>query len=321
MSDRRVRAARIGVVLLAFAAVPLFATSGYRLRVATLAIGFVLFALALNVVFGHTDQLYLFVGGLAGVGGYTTVYTAGVFGVSPWVTIPLGVLLAGVLGATVSYVAAKRRFTVIIIAIFTLALQLALNQFFIGARSITGGSDGIVVEGLGVNNRLTFYLLFFAVLVVYLVGYDRLVHSRYGLAFDALREDELAAQASGIDVVRYKTVAGFLGSLMIGLVGILYGFSEGYMSPSTYSFNSVDVLVLIMLILGGMRTLLGPVVGAVFILSVNEALAGTGGWRTFVFGVLLVILFLYFREGIVPKAREVLAERGVTWESALDRAT
>lgn len=317
MSDRRVRAARIGLVVTAFAALPILATSGYRLRVFTLMVGFALFAIALNVVFGHTDQLFLVVGGLAGVGGYGTVYTAIQLGVTPWLTLPVGILIAGALGGLISYIAAKRKFTVILIAIFTLALQLALSQFFNGARAITGATDGLVVPSLFIEGRLAFYYVFVLVLVVFVVGYDRLVHSRHGLAFEAIRDDELAAASSGIDVVRYKTFAGLLAAMMIGLVGALYGFSEGRLFPAIYAFTAIDVLVLIMLTIGGMRTLYGPIVGAVLIYTINEFLANYGGWRTFVFGVLLIVLFLYFRAGIVPKAAEIAEDRGVDWDGLL----
>lgn len=320
-NERRARAAKVLAMALLFAILPVFATTGYLLRVFTLIVAFALFTIALNVVFGHTDQLFLFVGGLAGVSAYTSAYTATALGVTPWVTLPLGVLVAGVVGTSVSYLAAKRNFSVIIIAIFTLALQLALSEFFVGARSITGGSDGIAIEGLGIDNRMIYYYIFVAVLLVFLVGYDRLVHSRYGLGFDAIREDELAANASGIDVVRYKTFAGFLGALMIGLVGSLYGFSEGYIAPAMFSFTSIDALILIMLTLGGMRTLVGPVVGAVFIFWINQALAGTQGWRSFVFGVLLIVLFLYFRQGFVPWAATILDDRGIDLSSALGRTS
>lgn len=311
MNDRRVRLARIGLVVAAFAVLPAFATSSYRLRVFTLMVGFALFAISLNVVFGHTDQLFLVVGGLAGVGGYGTVYTAIQLGVTPWITLPIGVLIAGALGGVVSYIAAKRHFSVILIAIFTLALQLALSQFFNGARAITGSTDGLVVPSLFIEGRLAFYYIFVVVLFGFVVGYDRLVHSRFGLAFEAIREDELAAASSGIDVVRYKTIAGLLAAVMIGLVGALYGFSEGRLFPAIYAFSAIDVLVLIMLTIGGMRTMLGPIVGAVLIYLINEFLANYGGWRTFVFGVLLIVLFLYFRKGIVPWAADRLDDLGL----------
>ena len=320
-AQRRVRALKILLVAVVFAVLPAFATSGYLLRVFTLMVAFALFALSLNVAFGHTDQLFLFVGAVAGIGGYTTVIVANMLGVTPWLLIPLGVVLAGAVGALVSYIGAKRRFTVILIAVFTLTIELAINQFFVGARSLTGGTTGLRVEGLGLESDMVFYFLFVAVLVAYALLYDRLIHSRFGLAFDAIRQDELAAESIGVDVVRYKTIAGALAAMMIGLAGVLYGFYEGRMYPSTYSFNNIDVAILIMLTLGGMRTLIGPIFGAIFIFWVEEQLAGYSDWRLVVFGVLLIVLFLYFRDGIVPRVGELLAERDLDPESLVDRYT
>lgn len=310
-SQRRVTGLKIGSVAVAFAVLPAILASGYLLRVATLLITFTLFAIALNIVFGHTDQLFLCVGGLAGIGGYTTVITANVVGVTPWVTIPLGALLAGIVGMIISFIAAKYRFTVVIIAIFTIAFQLALTQFFTGARWLTQGSTGIPIDNTGIEDPLVFYYLFVAVLVVFLVGYHRLINSHYGMAFSSIRQDELAAESVGIKIVRYKAAAGFLGSVMFGLVGALYALSEGYISPSVYSFQNIDVMVLIILTVGSMRTLLGPIVGAVIIIAIEETLAATPEWRLVIFGVSLIILFLYFREGIVLKITNFLEEQGI----------
>lgn len=318
MTSVRVRAAKIAAIAGLFLVVPAFATSSYLLRISTLMVVFALFTIALNVVFGHTDQLFLVVGGLGGIGGYTMVLTANELGVTPWVTIPVGVVLAGLVAGGLSYIAAKRRFTVIVIAIFTLAFQLALTEFFIGANTITGGSDGIPVERIGLDDRLVFYYLLVVVLVVYLVGYDRLVNSRYGFAFSSIREDELAAESVGIDAVRYKTAAGLLAGMMIGLTGALYALTEGYISPAVYSFENVDVLILIMLTLGGMRTLVGPVLGAAVVFWLDEFLIEFQQWRLFVFGVLLILLFLYFRDGVVPKVTERLEARDMDLASVLD---
>lgn len=308
MTDERIRALKLGGIAIAFVALPWFASSSYLLRVFTLMTAFALFTVALNIVFGHTDQLFLFVGGLAGIGAYTTVISADILSITPWLTLPLGVLAAGVLGASVSYIAAKRRFTVILIAVFTLTLQLAIVQFFVGARSFTGGSTGLPVDVIGVDQRLFIYYVLVGVLIGYLLIYDRLIHSRYGIAFSSIREDELAAESVGINVVRYKVIAGFLAALMIGLAGALYGFSEGYLTPSIYSFQNIDVMILIMLTLGGMRTVYGPIVGTAFIFWVQQSLASSSEWRLIVFGTLLIVLFLYFREGIVPKVAELVRE-------------
>lgn len=308
--EGRAAAVKIAALTAVFAALPLFVGSGYRLRIVTLLVVFTLFTVSLNVVFGHTDQLFLFVGGLGAVGAYTSVLVADALGVTPWLTLPLGVAAAGVVGGTVSYIAAKRNFTVILIAIFTLALQLSITEFLVGAREITGGGLGTTVDA-GIESDLVFYYLFVAVLVVFLVLYERLVASRFGLAFDVIRQDDVAASSVGVDVVRYKVAAGVFAASMIGVVGALYGFWIGRISPGTFSFQSIDVLVLIMLTLGGMRTTLGPAVGAGVVMVIEEFLASYPHWRLVIFGSLLIVLYLYFREGIVPKVRELYDDSGI----------
>jgi branched-chain amino acid transport system permease protein len=131
-------------------------------------------------------------------------------------------------------------------------------------------------------------------------------NARYGLAFKAIRQDEVASEAAGIDVIKYKVIAGVIGAAIIGLTGALYAHSEGYVLPSLFTFKEVDVIVLIMLVLGGMRTIVGPVLGAALVVYINELLQGVGQWRTAVLGALLIVLFLYFRDGIVPKVKDVL---------------
>jgi len=308
-TDRIVRYGKVALLAIVFAVLPLVTESPLLRRLFLLVVVFSMFAIALNVVFGHTDQLYLFVGALAGVGGYTTAITADALGVSPWITIPAGVALAGLIGGTVSFIAARRRFTVILIAVFTLTLELAFNQFVVGFNDITGGSTGFRIADIGIQSNLTFYYLVAAVFVGFMLLYDRLIHSRYGVAFNAIREDELAAESVGIEIVRYKTFAGVVAAMLIALTGILYGFYEGRLYPSIYSFNNIDVAILIMLTLGGLRTLLGPVVGATVIFAIEEQLADTPEWRIVIFGVLLIVLFLYFREGIVRKVGDFLEER------------
>lgn len=307
----------LGVVL---ATLPfVFGASGYYSRLLDLFLLFALLAVALNIVFGHTDQLFLFVGGLAGAGAYTTALVAGALGVSAWVTLPVGILACGTIGALVSWVSAKRKFTVILISILTLNLQLAFVEFFAGARSITGGSTGFPFDGLaladaaeaiGIARNYVLYYLLLAFLVGVLVGYRRLIDSRYGLAFDAIREDEVAAAAVGIDVVRYKTIAGFLSAAVIGATGVMLAGFEGYITPSLFTFLGVDVLVLIMLVLGGLRTTIGPVVGAALVIAIREVLQRTTEYQTAVFGALLIVLFLYFRSGVVPAVGALIGRYG-----------
>lgn len=292
--------------------------SGYYGQIFDDLILFALFGIALNIVFGHTDQLYLFLGGLAGASAYTVTFLAEAVGVSPWLVLPVGVVLAGAIGTLVSWISAKRKFNVILISILTLALQLSLHEIFVGARGFTGGTTGRPFPGLGLDGvgdliglreeMVLFYLLLVVLLVV-TFAYVRLIDSKFGLAFDTIREDELAAASIGVDVVWYKTVAGTMASVLIGFTGVMLAARHTYILPSQFSFTAVDVTVLIMLIIGGLRTTYGPILGAIAIIILREALLLTvGRWRTAIYGALLIVLFLYFRSGVVPAVRDYLAD-------------
>lgn len=290
----------------------------YVSRVFTIFLMFSILAMALNIAFGHTDQLLLFTGGIVGVGTYTTLATASALGVSIWLTILLGAVFAGAFGLLVTYVAARRRLNVIVISILTIALQLAMIQTFNGLRDITGGNTGmrvpnftagVINETLGMSQLTFLYYMFLIVLTALMVVYWYITHSRYGLAFDTIRQDEVAAESTGVAVVRYKSLAGFITTFFMGLVGPFYTEIGGYVSPGMFGFASVDVLVLIILVVGGMRTLYGPIVGAALIVAANEWLQAAQEFTTMIWGLLLIVLFLFFRNGIVPFLRVHVLDR------------
>jgi len=137
--------------------------------------------------------------------------------------------------------------------------------------------------------------------VVYLVLFRVLQRSRAGWAFRALRDDQEAAELSGVDVGRYRVYAGAIGSAMLGLAGAIQAHTgRGYIGPSTFAFGEVDVTVLVMLALGGIGTLLGPVIGAVGITWLDEFLIDYQELRLVIYGVVLIVLFVALRRGVGP---------------------
>jgi ABC-type branched-subunit amino acid transport system permease subunit len=132
------------------------------------------------------------------------------------------------------------------------------------------------------------------------VVHRALQRSRVGWAFRALRDDEVAAELTGIDVKRYRVLAGTLGSTMIGLAGALYAHSEGFVSPSTFAFGEVDVRVLVMLAFGGIGSLLGPVIGAAAFTALDEWLVSFNEYRLITYGAVILAVFLGFPRGVVP---------------------
>ena len=303
------RIAPVAVVLLLIP--PLFFSDSitYISRIFVLMALYAILTVALNIVFGHTDQLLLFTGAVTGIGAYTTALSAEAFGVSPWATLLLGALAAAFIGALVCYVAAIRELTVIVISILTLALQFSIIELINSQRAITGGVTGLTFTGLrlesvesalGVDPNFVLFYMLSLLLVGVLLFYQFLMNSKYGLAFDMIRQDEVAAESAGLDVVRYKTVAGFAATFIMGLTGPFFAQLAGYATPRLFSFNSIDVLILIMLVVGGLRTMYGPLVGAFVIVLLDQQLREFAEYRSIVFGVLLIFLFLYFRDGVVP---------------------
>lgn len=299
---RRILPAAVTVAVLA--ALPaLVGDSPYQMRLATLMLVLSSYTVAFNVLFGHTNQLFLCVGALASLGGYASVILVRDLKLPPLAAVGLATLAAAALGGFLSYVSVRRGFGVLFVGIVTLAVSLMLHNLLLGLRNLTNGETGIVTRGLGVglgdDPRRAYYAVW-AVLAAALGAYWWLFSARHGVALHALSEDEVSAELSGVDVTRYKVLSATGASALIGLVGALHADLNGFISPSVYAVGHVDIPVLIALLLGGMRTLLGPVVGAALFSAVDELVRPFGQLTVLAYGALLVVLFLVFRQGVVP---------------------
>jgi branched-chain amino acid transport system permease protein len=292
------------------ALVPLWlGDSRLMMRLAVDALVFGAYAIGFNVIFGSTNQLFLCVGALAGVGGYASAVLSDTAELPMAVGLVLATALAAALGGFLSWVAVRRSLGVIFTGIVTLAFSLSFLNLVLGQRELTGGETGLVVSAGAdtlLRDRVASYYLFLGMIVVFLVVFRALQRSHIGWAFRALHDNELAAELTGVDVARYRIYAGLIGSAMLGLTGAVYAHSEGFISPSTFGFEHVDVRVLVMLAFGGLGTLLGPVLGTVVFAVLDEILIDFGQLRTVVYGLLIIALFLGFKRGAVPAVADFL---------------
>lgn len=289
-----------GVLL---ALVPLrFGDSRVMMGLAVSGALFAAYAVAFNIIFGSTGQLFLCVGALAGIGGYTSVILSDRFGLPMTVTMVMGTVLAGAFGGSFSWISVRRSLEAIFVGIVTLAFSLAFEQFILGQRDLTGGETGLRVStgaDTFLREQVPPYYLFVGLVVAYLIIYQVLHRSHLGWAFRALRDDEEAAELAGVNVARYRIYAGIIGSAMIGLAGALFAHVEGFIGPSTYAFGSVDIRVLVMIAFGGIGTLLGPVIGAGTFTIIDELMADLTQLRVVLYGSLIVAIFLGFKRGLV----------------------
>ncbi|MDH3292804.1 MAG: branched-chain amino acid ABC transporter permease [Acidimicrobiia bacterium] len=293
----------IVVVAAVLAAVPaFFSDSRSMMLVITTGLLFAAYTVAFNLIFGSTGQLFLCVGALAGIGGFGSAIVSDRYGI-PFVLTMIGAaLLAGVFGAVLSWVAVSRSLDTIFTGIVTLAFSLSFGNFVLGSRELTGGENGLPISAGGdtiLGRQVAPYYVFLGLVSAYLVVYRLIQRSSVGLAFKALRDDEVAAELSGVDVARYRVLAGFAGSVMLGLAGACFAHYRGFIGDTTYSFGSVDVRVLVMLAFGGIGSLIGPIIGAVVFTVLDELLVDYAQLREVLYGVVTVTLFLSFRQGVV----------------------
>jgi branched-chain amino acid transport system permease protein len=279
-----------------------FGDSSYTTSLAVKALVFASYGIGFNLIFGCTNQLFLCVGALAGVGGYSTAILAERTSLPIGVGIVLGTVGAAFIGGLLSWIAVRRSLGIIFTGIVTLVFSLAFTNFLLGQRDLTGSETGLVVSGapdsLG-DDRVGAYYLFAGVVVGFLLVFRALQLSHVGWAFRGLRDDETAAELAGVDVARYRVYAATAGSAMIGMTGALYAFSAGYISPDTYGFGNVDVRVLVLVAFGGLGTLLGPLIGAGVFAILDERLTESLQLREVLYVIFVIAIFLFFRHGVV----------------------
>jgi len=296
------------------ALVPLrYGDTGSTMTVATEGMAFAAYAIAFNIIFGSTGQLFLCVGALAGTGGFASAILADRAGLPMLGAMVVASLCSAFLGGILSWVSVRRALDTIFIGIVTLAFSLSFQNLILGQREWTGGETGIFVEAgkdTILHDRNPSYYVFLGLVVVYLTIFRALQRSRTGWAFRALRDDQLAAELSGVDVARYRVLAGTVGSAMLGFAGALFAHSgRGFIGPSTFSFGDVDVRVLVMLVFGGLGSLLGPVIGAVSLTVLDEVLIDYAQLRPIFYGSVIIVFFLGFRRGVVPAVTDLFRRR------------
>jgi branched-chain amino acid transport system permease protein len=304
----------------ALAIIPLWLDhSGVLMGVAVLGLAFACYAIGFNVIFGSTGQLFLCVGALAGIGGYGGAILADKAGLPVVVSILLATLISCVTGGLLSLIAVYRSLGVIFTGIITLIFTLTFDQLLLGLGSLTGGENGFLIEAGAdtfLRKRIPPYYLMLLLVLAFLLLHELLRRSHVGWAWRALRDDELAAELSGVDVARYRVYGALVGAAMLGLAGATYAFTEGRISPTTFGFAQVDVVVLVMLAFGGIGTLLGPVLGAVTFTIVDEVLIEFGQLRLVIYGGLVLLLFLFLSRGVIPTARDFVTKRRLSQASA-----
>ena len=297
-------ALRVAGVLLALA-LPFWLASPYFLHVTIMAGIFAVLALSLNLLLGYTGQLSLGHAAFFGIGAYTSALLALRLEWSFWVALPCAAAAAGLAGWLIGRLALKLRGAYFVLVTISFAGVISLVS--VNWMDLTNGPlglPGVPAPELGpwsLRTKSAYYYLVLAAVALSCLVCRRLVRSRIGRAFVALRENEPLAESVGVDVTHYLVLAAVVSAALAGLAGSLYAHYTRFVSPEVFLF-SYTVTMVVMVVAGGKGTLAGPIVGAVLFTVLPEALraATSWQWQMLAYGVLLVLLVFFLPRGIVP---------------------
>ncbi len=306
-----------GVSLLLVAAVALpFGTSRYYVQMACVAMVYAILAQGYDILLGWAGQLSLSHAALFGVGAYAQALLTTRAGVAFWPSLAMAVLITWVAALVVGIptLRLKGHYLAMGTLAFGLSVALVLSRW----REVTGGTDGIrdipppTIGALTFDAPARFYFLLLGSLVLTLWITAGLRRSALGAILHAVRENELAAEVLGIDVPLAKLVALSVSAVYAAVAGGLYAGLSQYVSPETFGLHTA-VLLLLMVVLGGSRTLAGPTLGAALLVLLPEALRFLDRYYLLVYGVSMVLIVSFMPQGIVGFWHAVTRRKGGWW--------
>jgi len=272
----------------------------YMLHVMARLFVYVLVALGLDLLTGYAGQVSLGHAAFFAIGAYTAAVLAEWW---RWSFVPC-LVAAAVVSAVVGYLLGLPclRLSGLYLAMATLGFTLIVQEMLLQLAVITHGSEGMSVKpasilGLTFDTDYRKYYLLLVVTVGMLLFARNVVRGRTGRAFLAIRENERAAEAMGVNLARYKTIAFALSALYTGLAGALSAFVVGFLDPQEFSFF-LSIQFITIIILGGLASLLGSVLGAGFLIILPELLAGLDVWQALVYGAIMVLTIIFMPFGL-----------------------
>jgi branched-chain amino acid transport system permease protein len=303
--SRHARIGKVSVLLGGLFLAPILFDDHLVLSIMIAALMFGIFGAIYDLMVGYCGLTNFGYAGFIAVGSYSSALGAMIMGINPW----LGLLVAGLMCMLVGLATG-------LIAMRVKGLYLGLLTFFIGETlrltiantpEVTRGMLGLTVvpfpDIFGIDfarsNVAAYYYTILAIGVAIISISYYLVHSRAGLAFKAIREDEIATESLGISIHKYKIFNIAIASFFTGVMGAFYAHYIGILTPSPAEFGvSRTIEILTVTYIGGRGTLFGSLFAGFFVVGLQEILRDLGSWRLVIFGVLLILVMLFFPRGL-----------------------
>jgi len=274
--------------------------SGYLVTILITIVIYAILAHSLNIITGRAGQISLGHAAFFGIGAYASALLYTEAGLPFWIDVPLAALVAGIIGALLGVPCLRVRDD--FLAITTMGINFVVEAIFLYIPFF-GGAMGIgginLPSWLGREMTKPEYLFLILIVFILLLLLDRrLSRSWVGLAWASIREDEQAAEAMGVDVVRFKVLAFIMGSTLAGLAGGFYSHFLTFIMPQNFGFGQ-SIFILCMVVFGGIGTRWGPVVGAIILGILPEVFRPIMEYRTLIYGVLLLAMMRFQPGGLL----------------------
>lgn len=308
MNKRNLGLGLIVILLLAF---PYIITNQYYLDVA-IRIGInACVVIALNLMVGYAGQISLGHAGFFGLGAYFSAVMTSRYDWSPSLAIVVGATLVGLLAFVIAKPILKLKSNYLAMA--TLGLGIIISIVLANETGITGGPDGMPVPPLSfgdfaISGARNWYWLILAVMLLIALLAKNLINSPFGRALQALHGSEVAARVAGIDVPKIKVSVFVISAMVASFMGSLYAHYLEFITPGISNFiHSIELIT--MVVVGGMASILGSIVGAALLTMLPQFLAAFEGWETVVYGTILVVTMAFLPKGLVPSIAQKLFGR------------
>lgn len=308
VGNRHARSTFYACLACALLSMPLLG-SFYQTNIMISAMLYIILALGLNIVVGLAGQLVLGYVSFYAIGAYVYGILHQFFGLGFWLCVPLGGLSGIICGLALGFPVLRLRGDYL--AIVTLGFGEIVRLGLLNWSSLTGGPKGISdIPAPGffgaqlTLNQSTLYIYYLALLAVLItvVVISRLKNSRVGLALQAMREDEIASEAMGVDITRAKLSAFALSSCWAGFAGVLFAAKTTFINPSSFTFME-SAMILSMVVLGGMGSISGVIIAAVILIMAPEYLRAFSEYRMLIFGAIMVVMMIFRPQGLVSGER------------------
>jgi branched-chain amino acid transport system permease protein len=291
----------VGLFFIVLLGLPLVTQDSYVARIIILTCIFAILAASWDLLSGFTGQMNFGHALFFGAGAYSCAMLNTYFHIPPWGTVPLGAIVAVLVGLIIGIPCLRLKGTYL--ALTTLAFPIILLGIIVALPDITGGEMGMSGLARFTNSVLGNYYLHVVTFLVLAVIMWKITDSNTGIIFHAIREDELAVKASGINTVFYKLLAFCLSGFFAGIAGGLYAHYMRIAGPSTLSLD-MSFMVVIWAIFGGAATIYGPIAAVFILYPLLEIIRIWPEYRMMIFAGVVLIILLYMPEGLIHWIRD-----------------